>query len=135
MISFQVFAGLDSVKVVNGDFMFFQPDGRAMAPNGNIYWPGFLPDDFTQATSSDIGAFTHELEHVYQYSQGESVLYKGLWLRIVGPSDPYAYDLHTPFSNLNIEQRGQVFRYKYFPNQFDVNPKSIVNQNGRWWEW
>jgi RHS repeat-associated protein len=125
---------LDSVKVINGDFMFFQPDGRPMSPNGNIYWPGFTPDDFTKAGPEDFGTFTHEMEHVYEYNQGESILYKGMLLHVFGPSDPYAFPLHEPYGNLNLEQRAEVLRYRFFPKQFDIR-NGVVTGNGRFWEW
>jgi hypothetical protein len=122
---------LDSVKVINGRFVFFQGDGTIMAPDGNIYWPGFSGEG--RLSNGDFATLTHEIEHVYQFSQGENVLVKGLWTH-TSNSYPYVLDLNAPYSSYSIEQRGESMLYNLFKGAFrPVNPStpSIVCEPAR----
>jgi hypothetical protein len=57
-------------RVFNSEWAIFQPDNRAMAPNGNIYLPGDrYRDDFSKYTG-DLVLLLHELTHVWQFQHG-----------------------------------------------------------------
>jgi hypothetical protein len=109
------------VKIFNEKWAFFQPDDRAMAPNGNIYYsksdPAYREDFSVEDVHIDAKAtFIHELAHVWQHQNGVNVIVRGAVER------NYKYlplSEETDFYTLNIEQQGQVIRdYFYLLNGF-----------------
>ena len=117
---------LDSVKVVTGHFMGLQTDDVAMTPDGRIYWPKSLGDTMDASKNQDV--FTHELEHLYQYSRGENVLFKGALLQTAGLfKNVYKFDLNQPYSSYNIEQRGNFLKFLMFPNSMRVEGGVVMD--------
>jgi hypothetical protein len=111
----------EQVKIFNEKWAFFQPDNRAMAPNGNIYYskvdPAYRKDFSVAGVHIDAKAtFIHELAHVWQHQNGVNVIARGTFER------DYNYlplDEDTDFYNFNIEQQGQIIRdYFYLLNGF-----------------
>jgi hypothetical protein len=60
----------DKARVNNFKWIFLQPDGTTMTPNGQMYWnPGdYLPDfSLPSVPLSTRAWFVHEGMHLYQY--------------------------------------------------------------------
>lgn len=109
-------------RVVSKPYVPWQPNGTAMAPNGNIYFnPKDYKTDFSQASKLDRGWFIHEMTHVMQYQNGINVLANGLLFQTgkilsVGLYDPYkfSYIPGKAFGAYNLEQQGDVARGIYY---------------------
>src|SRR4051812_4376502 len=56
-----------AVTVTDNKYIFFQPEGCAMTPNGNLYMYGCYSDDYAGGNSFDRGFFIHEMTHVWQF--------------------------------------------------------------------
>lgn len=56
-----------SVSVSEEKYIFFQPSGTAMAPNGNLYMHGCYCDDYAAGDALTRGFFIHEMTHVWQF--------------------------------------------------------------------
>lgn len=56
-----------SVKVSDGKYVFFQPSGTAMAPDGNLYMHGCYYTDYAVEDAPTRGFFIHEMTHVWQF--------------------------------------------------------------------
>lgn len=101
------------VRIHSERLMWPFPKDRAMAPNGEAYFPGDeYAVDFAQpgVSLSKRGTFIHEGAHLYQwYGLGQAV-----WLR--GPFDRnYSYVL-TPgkaYKDYGLEQMGMIAEH-YF---------------------
>jgi len=91
--------------VFNSRWAFFQPDNRAMAPNGNIYIPGDrYRDDFSHYTA-DLALLLHELTHVWQFQHG-------MWVKLRRTlHSTYRYGAITgteTFYDYGIEQQAAI---------------------------
>lgn len=63
----------DRVAIHNRKWIFFQPRGVAMAPDGHIWFHpdgGLFREDFAAAPLGDQGLFIHEMVHVWQHQAG-----------------------------------------------------------------
>ena len=117
------------VRIIDGKYVPFQSDSVAMAPDGNIYWPGECGNLASCGGLPTAGVFIHEMAHVMQYQHGVNVLGQGFLLQAgkylsFGLYDPYkfTYDPNRAFSSYNIEQQGDYARGIYFgrhPNKID----------------
>lgn len=116
---FQHHLDYETVKIYQGAFLRFglQKPNIAMAPNGKIYFP--LPSyqaDFSKGTDAQKICFMHEMTHVWQYQNGISVIFRGLWLALlggyVGKRWVYWYfqekNLSKRFTEFNIEQQACI---------------------------
>lgn len=56
-----------TVKISDGKFVGFHPEGTAMAPNGNLYMYGCYHADYSQQSVMTQSLFIHEMTHVWQY--------------------------------------------------------------------
>ncbi len=93
--------------IYDGKWKPFQPDNRAMAPNGNIYFPDTsYEEDFSGSKSisnRDRRTFIHEMTHVWQHQHGKAVKTRGAALGVLGVAvDPYAYKLY-PLRDVNFK--------------------------------
>ena len=100
----------NGVGIYDGKWKPFQPDNRAMAPNGNIYLPGTAyKEDFSNLGSKrlineDRRTFIHEMTHVWQYQHGKAVKTRGLALGVLAVAgNPYAYKLYTSGDDTNFK--------------------------------
>lgn len=97
----------DAVSIFRKKYIFFQPDNRAMAPDGNIYFAPSDPTyeaDFSTADKWKQHTFIHELAHVWQHQTGVNVVMRG----IVEREYTYKLDQHAKLSEFKIEQQGQI---------------------------
>ena len=130
----KVFGGkidYSQVRIIDGKFVPWQGNGYiiAIAPDGNIYWPGECGNLAICGGSRTVGVFIHEMTHVLQVQHGVNVLGWGLLLEAGkflsgGLYDPYkfTYDPGRSFSSYNIEQQGEYAKQIYFgklPNNID----------------
>lgn len=63
----------EKVKVFNRKWRDFMHDGRAHAPDGNLYYDdraGYL-EDFSAGNMDVRSTFIHEMAHVWQFQRGE----------------------------------------------------------------
>lgn len=100
----------NGVGVYNGKWKPFQPDNRAMAPNGNIYFPGTsYEEDFSNLGSKKLSdedrrTFIHEMTHVWQHQHGKAVKTRGAALGVLAAvGDPYIYKLYIPGDQTNLK--------------------------------
>lgn len=109
----------EKVRIFNEKWAFFQPKDRAMAPNGNIYFPeGNVDyvDDFAQATIHAKATFIHELAHVWQHQHGANVIVRGASNRNY---DYLPLTVDAKFDDFGVEQQAQIIRdYFYLLNQY-----------------
>ena len=56
-----------AVTVSDSQYIFFQPEGVAMTPDGNLFMYGCYHADYSQADSGSRGLFIHEMTHVWQF--------------------------------------------------------------------
>jgi hypothetical protein len=103
----------DKVRIHSERWAFVFPGDRAMAPNGEIYFPGATYEaDFAAATVSLArkAVFIHEGTHLYQwYGLGQTV-----WAR--GPFDrnyDYALVPGRTFQEYGLEQMGMIAEHYY----------------------
>ena len=115
------------VNVIDDNYFFLQGKEFAMAPDGNLYWPGECGN---LVLCGKTGLFIHEMTHVMQYQQGVNVLLKGLLLQTArimsfGLYNPYkfVYDPNRSFDSYNLEQQGEYAREIYFGKA----PNTILN--------
>ncbi|WP_161497292.1 calcium-binding protein [Bradyrhizobium nitroreducens] len=110
---------VDAIKVTDQSFMPLQ--NTPMVPTGEtLYWPhgmAFRPysEDFSTAPLVLQAEFMHEMTHVWQNQHGERTnslffdqLFQGQKLY-----DLSAVSSDTPWSNLNLEQQGEVVKNLY----------------------
>jgi RHS repeat-associated protein len=101
-------------KVYNRQFLNNPTQSRAMAPDGNIYYPqNKYHADFSTQTLNVRATFIHEMTHVMQYQSGISVIGKGAslqWEYMVNdiPVYDYIFIPNKLFNEYNIEQQGQI---------------------------
>ncbi len=109
---------------------FFQPDDRAMSPDGNIYFhpndKGYY-DDFSKAPVSAQHTFIHELGHVYQTQNGENV-------RSAAFDRNYSYWPLAPgktFMQYGLEQRAEMVADYFMLKRHGQMWQNMANQNPR----
>ena len=106
-------------RIHNVKWQFFQPDDRAMAPNGNIYYAPADPSYHTDFSASGVSlhhraTFVHELGHVWQHQHGTSVIMRGIFQR---DYDYLPMTASSRFGRYGIEEQAQIFRdYFYILN-------------------
>lgn len=100
----------NGVGIYDGKWKPFQPDNRAMAPNGNIYFPGtsyeedFSNLDSKKLSNADRRTFIHEMTHVWQHQHGKAVKARGAVLGVLAVAgDPYAYKLYISGNVTNLK--------------------------------
>ncbi|MBM7067852.1 hypothetical protein [Actibacterium sp. 188UL27-1] len=103
-------------RIFNEKWAFFQPDDRAMAPNGNIYFapsdPGYQADFSARSVGiHDKATFIHELGHVWQHQQGQWVTVRGAVER---DYDYLPLAASDDFDAYGIEQQAQIFRDYFY---------------------
>ena len=107
----------------------FQPTGRAMAPDGNIYYPPgntSYSDDFSQGTLEQKWTFMHEMGHVLQNQSGINVYYRGLLDQVKNTFgiDVYDYtdDLASgkPFNEWSIEAQASYFADVWYQREYEA---------------
>lgn len=107
----------EGVGIYNGKWRPFQGDNRAMAPNGNIYFPGnAYKKDFSDLTLKNLSdanrrTFIHEMTHVWRYQHGKAVKSRGFALGVLSMiGDPYIYKLDTSkdLSDYGLEQQAAI---------------------------
>ena len=105
--------GIDRARVFPRNFWWPYPNKRAMAPNGNIYFPGTeYREDFSLSSVPLAlrALFMHEATHLYQwYGLGQ-------WVFIRGPFDrQYDYELVAgrALKDYRLEQMGKIVEHFY----------------------
>ena len=100
----------NGVGIYDGKWKPVQPDNRAMAPNGHIYFPGTShKEDFSNLgskalSSRDRRTFIHEMVHVWQHQHGKAVKTRGAVLGVLSAvGDPYIYKLYTSGDDTNFK--------------------------------
>lgn len=124
-----------AVRVYSRKWTFFQGENVAMAPNGNIYWPGASHcADLTACTLtidgnsiSTLPTFIHEMGHVMQHQNGMNVIlragfHQALHYASFTLYDPYIhgwndfYSIPSP-NGLNPEAQADWYMYNYLQNR------------------
>ncbi|OXL27100.1 PAAR domain-containing protein [Psychrobacter sp. DAB_AL32B] len=108
----------NGVGIYDGKWKPVQQDNRAMAPNGNIYFPGTAyKQDFSSASDENRRTFIHEMVHVWQHQHGKAVKTRGLTLGVLAAvGDPYIYKLYISgaitnrkdLSDYGLEQQAAI---------------------------
>lgn len=102
---------LEKVRIHSERWTWPFPSDRAMAPNGQIYFPGdTYQADFTRATLYHRATLVHESTHLYQYyALGWSVIARGPFDR------DYEYELvkGRKFSDYGLEEMGMIAQHYY----------------------
>lgn len=100
----------NGVGIYDGKWKPFQPDNRAMAPNGNIYFPGTsYEEDFSNFGSKSLSdrdrrTYIHEMTHIWQHQHGKAVKTRGAALGVLAVAgDPYIYKLYTSGDDTNFK--------------------------------
>jgi hypothetical protein len=123
----------DLVKIYDDKYVFFQGEDYAMAPNGNIYWPGASHcSDLTNCTVTVKGkvydtlpTFIHEMAHVYQHYKGVNVALSALPHQILHHASFRTYNPYmsrreyrnTPSpEGLNVEAQADWYMHNYCVN-------------------
>ncbi len=108
------------VRVINGKYFPLHLQPWIIAPNGHIYWPGECGDLATGEGSVYAGTLIHEMTHIMQHQNGQSVLLRGFLLHAArlltfGKYNPYrfTYVPGKPFNAYNIEQQAEIARHIY----------------------
>lgn len=117
------------VRIFSAKYFFLQGSEYAMAPDGNIYWPGECGNLASCGGARFAGKFVHEMTHVMQKQYGINVLLQGFILQAakylsLTIYDPYnfTYDPARSFRSYNIEQQGRLAEDIYrgtYPNNID----------------
>jgi hypothetical protein len=102
------------VRIVRGRWWPLQPRNVAMAPNGNIYFPGggsLWSADFAAEPLHRQGLFIHEMTHVWQAQKGGR-FYLPLMRH---PFCRYRYALvpGRPFRRYGLEQQAEIVRHAF----------------------
>nr|WP_306306486.1 MULTISPECIES: RHS repeat-associated core domain-containing protein [Acinetobacter] len=101
-------------RVFNRPWLNNPLQSRAMAPDGNIYYPkDKYREDFSTQKLGERATFIHEMTHVMQFQNGISVIGEGKslqWNYMVNniPVYDYIFIPNKPFNGYNIEQQGQI---------------------------
>lgn len=128
----------DKVKIYGKEYpltLGAQPNDRAMAPNGNIYFSSedsSQSRDFSTASDEQKKTFIHEMTHVWQNHSGRAVKLEGLGVqtwntlsRAFGgnPRAGYDYDFDSTkkLSDYNMEQQGEIIA-EYYMARFENRP-------------
>lgn len=102
----------DRVRINNRKWIFFQPRGVAMSPDGELWFhpKGTLYcDDFCTAHVDEQGLFIHEMTHVWQRQQG-------VYLPLARhPFCRYSYTLKPgwPLQRYGLEQQAEIVRHAF----------------------
>lgn len=112
-------------RVHNTKWRFFQPDDRAMAPNGNIYYAPSDPSYRRDFSAAGVGiheqaTFIHELGHVWQHQNGVNVIARGMFER---DYDYLPMTASSRFSRYGIEEQAQILRDYFYLLNGHSNPK------------
>lgn len=113
------------VKIFNSKWIGAQPDGRVMAPNGNIYYPpgdSRYTEDMSRGTVEQQATFIHEMTHVWQRDHQSMFDYYGTG----GLERNYNYEEifdDTAFKDLGMEEQAEFLRdYWLKENGHEINP-------------
>lgn len=103
-------------QVFNEKWAFFQPDDRAMSPNGNIYYAPASTNYHADFSAAGVplghrATFIHELGHVWQHQHGQWVTVRGAFER---DYDYLPITADTNFDDLGIEGQAQLLRDYYY---------------------
>jgi hypothetical protein len=103
----------DSVRIHNRKWVFFQPRGVAMAPNGNLYCA-----DFCDGHVDEQGLFIHEMTHVWQQQSGINLILRR------HPFCRYSYTLKPgwPLRRYGIEQQAEIVRHAFLLRENRIIP-------------
>lgn len=114
----------DEVRIFSRRWIWPFPKDRAMAPNGNIYFPDRYEPDFS---AGSVGLprkalFVHESTHLYQY-------YELGWSLIArGPLDRnYEYTLERGkrFRDYGLEQMGMIAQHYFTLRSGGTLPRGV----------
>ncbi len=99
---------LDRVEIRHRRFIFFQPSGTTMAPNGHVYLAQDLwrVTDFSHEPPHLQALLIHEMAHVWQHQTGMHVIARGLFSAIV--SYDYVLCPGRPFARYPMEQQATI---------------------------
>ncbi|WP_155951467.1 hypothetical protein [Pseudomonas sp. LAIL14HWK12:I7] len=113
---FKEVVNYDAVRVYNKQYLPFQPEKMAIAPNGNIYFhPADFQEDFSVASASLKRWFIHEMTHVWQRQLGYPVFWRGA--ARVGLRYEYELVEGMRLGDYNMEAQGDVLA-DYFSIKF-----------------
>lgn len=126
-----------SVEIIRGGLLSMPDSSKnAMTPFGSIHLPHENYEkisDFSKASdATDKIWFIHEMAHVWQYSIGLSVAFRGVEIGLRGgykDARAYDYDLNgkdknKTFTEFNFEQQAELISH-----YFDAVHLSIDNHN------
>ena len=102
----------DRVRINNRKWVFFQPRGVAMSPDGEIWFHpkgDLYCSDFCEGHLDEQGLFIHEMTHVWQRQTG---IYLPLKRH---PFCRYSYTLKPgwPLSRYGLEQQAEIVRHTF----------------------
>lgn len=111
----------DRVRIHSAKWIFFQPRGTVMAPDGHIWFhpKGTLfREDFCSCSADEQGLFIHEMTHVWQRQQGVYLPLKR------HPFCRYGYTIKPgqPFRRYGLEQQAEIVRHAFLIREGRVIP-------------
>ncbi len=111
----------DAVRVANAKWIWFQPRGVMMAPQGCIHCNPRGPDyrdDYSAENWHIRGRFVHELAHVWQWQRGIPLA----WVR--WPFARYGYRVQPGrhFFDYGLEQQAEIIRHWYLRREGVSSP-------------
>lgn len=121
-----------AVKISDGKFVGFHPEGTAMAPNGNLYMYGCYHADYSQESVMTQSLFIHEMTHVWQYQNkilapiAEAVKLNIKHKFNYTAAYNYTLDGKKDLLDYNMEQQASIVQ-DYFALKND--PKSVLWSN------
>ena len=102
----------DSVRVVLGKWVFFQPKDVVMSPTGRIHFHPHgtaYSDDFSHAAIGAQGLFIHEMTHIWQYQSGIFLPIRRVpWARY-----DYTVKPGWPLKKYGLEQQAEIVRHAF----------------------
>ena len=115
------------VKIHNTKAYFFQPNGTAITPNGEVYFPksDYLEDFGIRA--SNMAWLIHELTHVWQSQQGMWVRSRGMMNRNYTYGD--LSESKLTLTDYGIEQQAAIVE-DYFRTTHGLKPRNGSGSGG-----
>ncbi|MCK6592053.1 MAG: hypothetical protein L6Q76_31255 [Polyangiaceae bacterium] len=106
----------DLVNVHNRKYIFFQPNGTLMTPNGSIYAGKAYKDDYSAHSLDDASLFIHEIAHVWQkQNKVLNPFWAGIGQFLRNPFNydgayDYTLDAEKDLLDYKIEQQAQIIQ-------------------------
>ncbi len=132
-----------TVRIYDKKFITAQGDTMAIAPNGNIYFaPKVHKNDFSLASDVSKHFFIHEMTHVWQYQNGQTVALRAIGEQLlfeypskIGLGEgayPYELDPRKNLLDYGIEQQASIVAdYWALKNGLHVELRNSIRATNR----